>query len=45
MNFGTPQEMYDDDKEINPTTQEEDSFNFLFTVIYIVIISVIFYFL
>jgi hypothetical protein len=42
MNFGTPQEMYDDDRENNPTTLKEDLFGFFISFLYIIIICLIF---
>ena len=41
----TPQEAYEEDKQINPTTPKEDAFGCLITILYLVIIFLIFYFL
>lgn len=45
MNFGTPQEMYDEENEINPQTKEEKNFSCLISIIYILIVFLIAYFI
>lgn len=41
----TPQEAYDEDKRLNPTTKKDDVFGCLMTILYLGIIFLIFYFL
>jgi hypothetical protein len=37
MNFGTPQEVIDEEKENNPNTPKEDLFGCLVYIVYLVI--------
>ena len=42
MNFGTPQEMNDYENEINQQSEEDKNFGCLVSIIYIIIVTLIF---
>jgi len=45
MNFGTPQEMIDEDNYYNPQTEVEKNFGCLVSIIYVLIVFLIAYFI
>lgn len=42
MNFGTPQEMYDEENETNPQSTKDKNFGCLVSVIYFIVVVLIF---